>query len=651
MPDSVVFGTAGHIDHGKSALVRALTGVDPDRLKEEQIRGITIDLGFAHFVWAGLTFALVDVPGHERFVKNMLAGATGIDFVLLVVAADESVMPQTREHFDICRLLGVAGGVIALTKIDLVDADTLELARLEVRELVAGSFLEDAPIVPVSARTGEGLDALREAMAHLARARPRAWRPAGPGTVARLPIDRAFTVRGFGTVVTGTLVSGSIRPDDELVVVPGGRAVKVRGVQVHGESQAVAVAGSRTAVNLAGVEVAEVQRGHVLVTPNTLQATDRLDAVLELLPSARPLRHGTRVRVHLGTAEVLGRVALAGSAAPGDAPAAPLERLEPGGRAYVRLRLEGPLVATRGDRYVVRAYSPPVTIGGGLVLDPEPPRSALRTAAALRRFERLDPARTGAGAADEAVTAMVEERGAAGLDVAALVRRGGLAPGAVATAIDRLARAGRLLRAGEVLVSPRVVAHLGERVLAELAAHHEAQPLADGLPREELRARVFRRANPAVFARVLDDLAAEGRVVVRERVALAGHQPALSNEEARAREVLERLVREGGLTPPDTTVLREAAGVPPEVADRVLAWLVRQRVLVRLDTILFHHETLARLKAEIAALKAGSTGPVHLDVGTFKTRYGVSRKYAIPLLEFLDRERVTRRVGDRRLVL
>ncbi len=651
MVASVVFGTAGHIDHGKSALVRALTGIDPDRLKEEQIRGITIDLGFAHFEAEGTTIALVDVPGHERFIKNMLAGATGIDFVLLVVAADESVMPQTREHFDICRLLDVAGGVIALTKIDLVDEDTLELVRLDVRELVAGSFLEDAAVVPVSARTGEGVDALRDAMVRVVRGTSRPRRPAGRGAVARLPIDRAFTVRGFGTVVTGTLVSGEIRPDDELVVLPGERVVKVRGVQVHGQSRPAAVAGSRTAVNLAGVEVSDVHRGHVLVTPATLAPTDRFDAVLELLPSAAPLRHGARLRVHQGTAEVLGRVALAALADPDTASSEPLGRLDPGRRAYARLRLERPMVVTRGDRYVVRAYSPPVTIGGGLVLDPHPPRGALRTAAAARRFERLDPARTGDQATDEAIAVMVEERGAGGLAVAALVGRAGLAPSALASTVDRLARASRVVAAGDVLVSPRVVANLRQRVLDEVGAHHRAQPLSEGMPREELRARVFGRASPAVFERVLGDLTAEGRLVARDRVAHTGHQVALSAEEARARDAIERLVRQAGLTPPDAAAIRSAAGVPPEVADRVIALLVRQRVLVRLEALLFHAETLVRLKQEIAALKAGATDAVHLDVATFKTRYGVSRKYAIPLLEYLDRERITRRVGDRRVVL
>ncbi|MCU1384302.1 MAG: selenocysteine-specific translation elongation factor SelB [Acidobacteria bacterium] len=340
---SVVVGTAGHIDHGKSALVRALTGTDPDRLKEEKARGITIDLGFAHQTINHVNFAFVDVPGHERFVKNMLAGAGGIDLVVLIVAADESVMPQTREHFDICRLLRVPAGIVALTKVDLVDADMLELARMEVRELVAGSFLADAPIVPVSAKTGEGLDALRAA---LADASGRATARAADG-VTRLPIDRVFSMKGFGTVVTGTLVSGRVSAEAELTVAPGDRRVKVRGVQVHGEKCAEAVAGQRAAINLSGVEVDDISRGQALVTPGAFEATRLADALLELLPGAKPLKHGARVRVHQGTAEILGRVAIIGA---GAAP------IEPGARAFVRLRLEAPAILARGDRYIVRAY-------------------------------------------------------------------------------------------------------------------------------------------------------------------------------------------------------------------------------------------------------------------------------------------------------
>src|SRR5438128_3649812 len=356
---SVVVGTAGHIDHGKSALVQALTGTDPDRLKEEKARGITIDLGFAHTMIGDINVAFVDVPGHERFVKNMLAGVGGIDLVVLVVAADESVMPQTREHFDICRLLRVPVGLIALTKADLVDAETLELVRLELRELVAGSFLETASIVPVSSRTGLGLDTFRAGLADAAlKVRGR---PAGGAT--RLPIDRVFSMKGFGTVVTGTLVSGRLRVDAELVIVPGhastggqGRPVKVRGVQVHGVRRDEAVAGQRSAVNLGGVEVEDIERGQSAVTPRAFETTRLADAVLEVLPDAKPLKHGARVRFHQGTAELLGRVAIIGP--PDGGPERP--PLRAGARQFVRLRLERRAALSRRDRYIIRDYSPPI---------------------------------------------------------------------------------------------------------------------------------------------------------------------------------------------------------------------------------------------------------------------------------------------------
>ena len=433
MTRSIVVGTAGHIDHGKSALVQALTGTDPDRLAEEKARGITIDLGFAHQTIDDVNFAFVDVPGHERFVKNMLAGVGGIDLVVLVVAADESVMPQTREHFDICRLLRVPAGFVALTKSDLADADTLELARLEVRELVAGSFLEGAPIVPVSARTGDGLGAFRDTLAEMSRrARGRAVHGA-----TRLPIDRVFSMKGFGTVVTGTLVSGRIAIDDELVVAPGDRRVKVRGVQVHGKRQPEAVAGQRSAVNLGGVEVDEIQRGQALVAPGSFVETRVADAIVEVLPTSKPLKHGARVRFHQGTAEIIGRVAVIGPAAADRA----VPAIAPGERAFVRLRLEAPAVVVRGDRYILRAYSPPLTIAGGLILDPQPPRTGIRSAAALERAKRLafDPSADDHDAAErQAAEVMIDDAGLVGLPVSALVSRIGAAPGRVQSLTDAL---------------------------------------------------------------------------------------------------------------------------------------------------------------------------------------------------------------------
>lgn len=448
---SIVIGTAGHIDHGKSALVRALTGTDPDRLKEEQARGITIDLGFAHVEAGGVNLAFVDVPGHERFVKNMLAGAGGVDIAMLVVAADESVMPQTREHFQICRLLQIPAGLVVLTKADLADADTIELSTLEIRELTAGSFLADASIVAVSSKTGEGLDLLRQTLVDLAtvvRARNR------DGQV-RLPIDRVFSVKGFGTVVTGTLVSGTVREEMELAVLPRERLVKVRGLQVHGNREIEADPGHRVAVNLGGVDVAELARGDTLCTPGAFEPTQRLDAVVELLADARPLRHGARVRFHQGTTELLGRVAVALERRE----ATVLPQIEPGASAYVRIRLEAPAVLTRGDRFILRAYSPSVTIGGGSVLDPDPPRVGVRTAAALARYTRLDGPDSADGI-DVAVALFVEERGEHGLPVAALISRAGLSRTGADATITRLVDAGQIVRVGEVLITRAVLKEL-----------------------------------------------------------------------------------------------------------------------------------------------------------------------------------------------
>jgi selenocysteine-specific elongation factor len=646
---SIVVGTAGHIDHGKSALVRALTGTDPDRLKEEKARGITIDLGFAHQTIDDIDFGFVDVPGHERFVKNMLAGVGGIDLVVLVVAADESVMPQTREHFDICRLLQVPTGLVALTKSDLVDADTLELVRLEVRELIAGSFLDGSAMVPVSARTGDGLDAFRQALVTAsARVKGRAVDAA-----ARLPVDRVFSMKGFGTVVTGTLVSGRLVTDDELIVMPGELHVKVRGLQVHGERRAEALAGQRTAVNLAGVELHDVERGQSLAAAGSFEETRLADAVVEVLPGAKPLKHGARVRFHQGTAEILGRVAIIGPLQKG---AASLPAIAPGSRAFVRLRLERPAVVARGDRYILRAYSPPITIAGGVILDPRPPRGPIRTVTAMERCRELDfdPAKVDRAAAElQAAAVMIGDAGPAAFPIAALMSRVGASPGAVDLRVRELVASHDAVRAGRVLVATGIVALLKQHILAALAEHHRLQPLSPGIPREELRERLFGRGHADVFELALAELAAAGTVAIRDRVALASHRLELSPEEAHAREVIERAFRDGGLKPPDAASVAAGGGVAPPVADRMLKLLQRQKVLVRVDTLLFHDEALKRLKDEVAGMKTeGPAGAgARIDVATFKERFGVSRKFAIPLLEYLDRERVTRRMGDSRVVL
>ena len=642
---SIIVGTAGHIDHGKSALVRALTGTDPDRLKEEKARGITIDLGFAHLVEGDTNFAFVDVPGHERFVRNMLAGAGGIDVVLLVIAADESVMPQTREHFAICRLLDVPAGAIVLTKTDLADSDTQELAALESRELVAGSFLERAPIVPVSSKTGAGLDALRAVLRDLA-GRVGSRNPRGS---TRLPIDRVFTLKGFGTVATGTLVSGTLREGQPLAVLPRGLAASARSVQVHGHQHAEAGAGNRVAVNLGGLELSDVERGATLCEPGSLEPTTRIDVAVDLLADAKPLRHGARVRFHQGTSELMGRIALAARRDAEDSSTSggpAVAELAPGRSAYARLRLEGRAVVTRGDRFILRAYSPTVTIGGGIVLDPLPPRSAIRTAAGVARFRQLDPS----APFDGVVMALVRERGTQGLPRAAVLSRAGADPEQADAAIRRLADANELTVVGDLLVARRALDAAASQLLDALKAHHAAQPMSDGLHREEARARIMPHAPAAVFDAALAPLSATGRVIARDRLALAGHAVSLSGEETRVRDALARLYRDAGLAPPDAAAAQAAARADAATVDRMTALLVRQRTLVKVDTLVFHADTLESLKAEIRALKT-TGGAARIDVASFKERYGITRKFAIPLLEYLDRERVTRRVGETRVLV
>ncbi len=647
---TVVVGTAGHIDHGKSALVQALTGTDPDRLKEEQARGITIDLGFAHAAIGDVQLAFVDVPGHERFVRNMLAGAGGIDAVLLVVAATESVMPQTREHFEICRLLGLDRGLIALTKADLADAEMVALSTSDVRDLVAGSFLEGAPIVPVSARTGRGLDDLRRELAALAGHRPRQHR-AG---VVRLPVDRVFTIKGFGAVVTGTLVSGAIAVGETLTILPQGDVVRVRGLQVHGQVATVVAAAQRVAVNVAGVDAAHLHRGMTLATPGAVAVTSRADVHLRLLDGARPLPHGRRIRVHHGTTEVLARISVAatraGSAGAWAAARSGDVRIEvpPGGEALARLRFETPIVLTRGDRLVVRAASPVTTIGGARVLDPEPGAGGVRRTAALARFRQLD-----ADDADGVVDLFLAESAGQGLDAAALVRRAGLDHDQA-----RAALAGRVAAAQATVVGTRVFAasvvqDVRARIEPEIAAYHRAHPDEPGIPRETLRGRVADGAAPELFEAVLDELGAGGRTRGTERVALASHRPGVSAGDARLRESIEGRLRAASLAPPDPATLAAELGVPDTEILRAIRALAQDGRLVLVGTLVFHREALARLRAEVAALRHGQPAGarVTLDVAVFKTSHALTRKYAIPLLEWLDRERVTRRIGDVRIVL
>lgn len=653
---TVVIGTAGHIDHGKSALVRALTGIDPDRLKDEIARGITIDLGFAHTREGDAQIAFVDVPGHERFVRNMLAGAGGIDAVLLVVSAAESVKPQTREHFDICRLLAVDRGVIALTKADIAEPAAIARAERDVRELVAGSFLEHAPVVRVSAVTGDGLPELREHLAKLAGGALRL----GRAGVVRLPIDRVFTVKGFGAVVTGTLTSGAIAAGDQLAVLPGDVKVRVRGLQVHGAAVTRVEAPQRVAVNLAGVDAATLHRGLTLVSPGSLAVTRRADVRVQMLPDAIGLSHGARVRAHHGTSEAFARVSVAAvraAAITGAGGASEWRAAEPGdarldvpgnAEAFARLRFETPVVLTRGDRLVLRGGSPVATIGGAVVLDPEPTSGGIRRSNSLERFRQLDGSDPAASAA-----VFLREADVQGVTADALVRRAGLDPSQAHAVLASLVSGGQARAVGDRTVASPVVTAIRARVLDELAAFHRRQPAEPGSPRETLRERAAARAPATIFDAVMADLAGEGLIRTGERIALASHRVETSSADEQLATAVDARLRAGGLTPPDLATIAAELRVPVVSVQGVLQTLIRQGRVVKTGDLVFHREPLDALRATVMALRSGHppASRVTLDVAAFKAQHGLTRKHAIPLLEWLDRERVTRRVGDVRLVL
>jgi len=613
----LVAGTAGHVDHGKTALLRALTGIDTDRLEEEKRRGITIDLGFAHLdLDSGIRVGFVDVPGHERFVKNMLAGVAGIDLVLFVIAADESIKPQTREHFDICRLLNVRHGIIVITKCDLVDAEILELVKLEAEEFVRGSFLEGAPVIPVSAVTGEGLAKLREEIGKLAERLP-ARQTTGH---FRLPIDRAFVMKGFGTVVTGTLISGAVRLEEELEVHGLGRRVRVRGIQVHGAPVAEAFAGQRTALNLTGVEAKELRRGMVLTAPGLFRTTAVVDAHFTLLPEAKPLKQRAPVHFHAGTAEVTAEARLL------DAGAA----MEPGSEAFVRFKLAEPLLLLPGDRFIVRMFSPVVTIGGGVALDIDPPR-VKHPAERLAKLFRATPA--------EALALLVHES-PWGCSLSELVRRTGYSE-------SQILEAGltRLPAAEPWFIEPARVAALRERILETLRRFHAEQPLQTGMPKEDLRAAVL----PGAPEFLLDGLVAGWEAVGAEggRIRLADHRVTFGGDEQEALARIERAFQSAGLAAPELTGVLNGSGVEAGRARQLLQILLRNRRLIRIsEDLVIHATALEQLKTLLSARRGE-----RFTVPAFKEWTGVSRKFAIPLLEFLDREKITRREGDERVVL
>jgi selenocysteine-specific elongation factor len=637
---SVIVGTAGHIDHGKTSLVKALTGIDADRLEEEKRRGITIDIGFAHLELPApdgsrIRIGFVDVPGHERFVRNMLAGVGGIDLVLLVIAADEGIKPQTREHFDICRLLAIRRGITVLTKSDTVDAETLEVVRLEVEDFVSGSFLDttldpaQSPIVAVSSLTGAGLDELKSTLARIASE----VAAKNSAALTRLPIDRVFTMKGFGTVVTGTLVAGTIRKEEELEVFPARKRVRIRGAQVHGVAADAAVAGQRTALNLAGVSTEDLARGMTLATADTFHATSRIDALLSLLPSAKVLKDGARVHFHAYTSETIAEARLYRAKDHGP------KQLKPGEEAYAQLRFAEPLLLLPGDRFIVRQFSPVVTIGGGVVLDASPAARRQRAEDAVAFLKIMRD-----GSPEQVLTARAARRGAAGLRLEDIsgemnIRR---------EEAVKLAAAAGLVRCDALFVAPAAYSKATSDALLAVRKFHDANPLVTGMSKEELRDRI--KLGPEVFYGVLGKLAEEKKLeVAGELVHLPGRGVVMKDEEAESKKIIEQAFASAGLKVPSLKEVLAGLRVDKIRAQKIVTLLLRDKILIKIsEELVFHHSALVELRQKIAALKA--TAP-KIDVARFKDMTGVSRKYAIPLLEYLDREHVTRRVGDERVIL
>jgi selenocysteine-specific elongation factor len=626
----VIIGTAGHIDHGKTSLVKALTGIETDTLPEEQSRGVTIDIGFAY--WKD-NVTLIDVPGHERFVKNMVTGVSTVDLALFVVAADDGVMPQTREHLGILNLLGVSRGIVALTKVDLVEEEWLELVTEELRELFDGTFLSEAPIVPVSSTTGLGIDTLRilleKTIGEIAERPDRG--------IFRFPIDRVFSVQGFGTVVTGTVISGSVKAQDEVELLPAGKLVRVRGVQTHGKDVPEAVVGARAALNLNGVEVGEVERGDILGQSGYFKSTFMIDARLHLLADAPSVvKNRTRVHLHLGPREVMARVMLLEA-----------EELLPGESQLVQLRLEEAGVAARGDRFVIRRYSPVQTLGGGVVLDAQPAKHGRfkeDVHAALGELEREDPT--------EVLNARLK---AARFDlrtVRLLAAEMGVADAEIETRLAQLIDSGEAARisvSGRVFFThPTCRDAMLQAIRQGLARFHETNPLRPGARTEELRVGVEGRPSREFYEYGVGHLIEAGEIRNAESLlALHAHTISLTPEQERIRSLILPLLREGGTSPTDLKALPEVLGQDPRAVQEVVAAMQGMGDLVRMDeTLLFHLDIIADVEKKLLAYFESKP---EIDVAAFRDLVGTTRKYAVPMLNYFDTRGTTIRQGDVRV--
>lgn len=636
---NIIIGTAGHIDHGKTTLVKGLTGVDADRLPEEKQRGITIDIGFAELDLGEIKIGFVDVPGHEKFVKNMLAGASGIDLVLLIIAADEGVMPQTREHFEICRLLKTKAGLIVLTKKDLVDEELLELVNLEVSELVENSFLEKAPIVAVSAKTGEGIEELKETLKTISAKIPERKNE----TVARLPIDRSFTIKGFGAVATGTLISGEILESQELEILPLRKKVRVRGLQTHGKSVKSAHSGQRTAVNLGGIEHNEIERGMILAESGILRPTQIFDAEIEVLKTAKKsLKSRQRVRVHIGTIEALARVQVLNDA----------NEIKQGEKDFVQLRLEIPIVCIPDERFILRLYSPQITIAGGKVLDNSPAKHRRKDAENVRKYLQnlLESDKT------KQVKLYLETASEYGLKFNDLQARTGWRSEILQKAIAENIEKKSVIEAESFLIARTPFENLKVKTLAEIESFHKKEPLKKGILRETLREKIFARIPNEIFKSVLLHLESEKKIVAeKDFVRAAAHNLELSADEKLLRERLSAIYKLAKLEVPklDDALLEAVKSTKSDKnhARKIFQLLLNSGELVKItDEFYFAKAEIETLIAKLKKFAENSTDKL-IDVPTFKDIAGISRKYAIPLLEYFDREKITRRAGDKRLIL
>lgn len=631
---NLILGTAGHIDHGKTSLVKALTGVDTDRLPEEKSRGITIELGFAALdLPGGIHFGIVDVPGHEKFVRTMVAGVGGMDLVMLVIAADEGVMPQTREHLDICQLLGVRRGVVALTKSDMVDPEWLDLVSEEVREFIAGSFLEGAPVIPVSSRSGSGLDRLRDELGLIARDLEQ---KRGEGAY-RLPVDRVFTLPGFGTVVTGTLLSGSVALGDEAELLPSGLPCRIRGIQAHGAKAETGTAGSRLALNLQGVDHHQVRRGDVVVPKGVYRTTRIVDVHLDHLASApRSLKHRAVLRLHSSTYDVQATLILFDR-----------DTLEPGETAHAQLRLARPVLLLNGDPFVLRSSSPSATVAGGRVLDPFPPGRRRRSAEALELLESLS-----AGGESGIVAGMVAGSMLSGITHAEIAARSGIVSRRLEAALANLLATGaivQVVRDPKKYLCREAFASLCDLLVGVMKGYFAQNPLKEGIGKEELKTRIPARSDERFFTPCLAALEKEGKIVVeRDQVRLVGRKAGAETSEADIRGRILRELESGGKEPPFLSEICAALKIPEKPALEHLALLAAQGEVVKVKSDIFYRpEPLGAIEGLLTTYlrEHGEISPAE-----FREITALSRKFMIPVLEYFDSRKVTIRLGDKRVL-